>query len=107
MRVAQLWHYVLISRVLAFVTFAFIPGVAGFLDHPSQWLVMAAGLSCDLVLTVVGQAMRRPRGLSQQRLRMLVMACMGLIALGSLLNAAAMFAAIAEPDGSLYFDAFT
>jgi diguanylate cyclase (GGDEF)-like protein len=107
MRVAQLWHYVLISRVLAFVTFAFLPGVAGFLDHPSQWLVMAAGLSCDLVLTVIGQAMRRPRGLSQHRLRMLVMACMGLIALGSLLNAAAMFAAIAVPDGSRYFDAFT
>lgn len=107
MRVAQLWHYVLISRVLAFLTFAFLPGVAGFLDHPSQWLVMAAGLPCDLVLTVVGQAMRRPRGLSQQRLRMLVMACMGLIGLGSLLNAAAMFATIAVPDGSLYFDAFT
>jgi diguanylate cyclase (GGDEF)-like protein len=107
MRVAQLWHYVLISRVLAFLTFAFVPGLAGFLDHPSQWFVMAAGLPCDIILTVIGQAMRRPRPLSTQRLRALVMLCMGLIALGSLLNAAAMFAAIAIPDGSLHFDAFT
>ncbi len=56
MRVAQLWHYVLISRVLAFLTFAFLPGVAGFLDHPSQWLVMAQGLPWrPSVLTVVGR----------------------------------------------------
>ena len=29
MRVAQLWHYVLIARVLAFFAFAFFPGCAG------------------------------------------------------------------------------
>ena len=45
LRVAQLWHYVLIGRVLAFLTFAFLPGVPGFLNQPLQWLVMAAGLS--------------------------------------------------------------
>ncbi len=107
LRVAQLWHYVLISRVLAFLTFAFAPGVAGFLIHPSQWLVMAAGLFCDLVLTIMGQAMRRPRPWLQQRLRPVVMVGTGLIALGSLFNAAAMFAAVAVPDGRYYFDAFT
>ncbi len=107
MRVAQLWHYVLIARTLAFLTFAFVPGLAGFLDHRAQWLVMAAGLPCDLVLTVIGQAMRRPRAISEQRLRHLVMLCMALIALGTLLNAAAMFAAIAIPDDSGHSDAFT
>ncbi|RYD40737.1 MAG: hypothetical protein EOP63_17165, partial [Sphingomonadales bacterium] len=61
MRVAKLWHYVLIGRVLAFLTFAFLPGLAGFLDHPAHWLVMAAGLPCDVVLTVIGQAMRKHR----------------------------------------------
>jgi diguanylate cyclase (GGDEF)-like protein len=107
MRVAQLWHYVLIGRVLAFLTFAFVPGVAGFLDHPSQWLVMAAGLPCDLVLTVIGQATRRPRPAPHKRVRLIAMLCMTLIALGTLLNAAAMFSAIAVHDGSPHFDAFT
>ncbi|WP_293700905.1 MULTISPECIES: putative bifunctional diguanylate cyclase/phosphodiesterase [unclassified Sphingopyxis] len=107
MRVAQLWHYVLIGRVLAFLTFAFVPGIAGFLDHPSQWLVMAAGLPCDVMLSVIGQSMRRPRAVSSRRLRPVAMLCMILIALGTLLNAAAMFAAIAFPDGSTHFDAFT
>jgi diguanylate cyclase (GGDEF)-like protein/PAS domain S-box-containing protein len=107
LRVAQLWHYVLIGRALAFLTFAFVPGLTGFLDHRAQWLVMAAGLPCDLILTVIGQAMRRPPAISQARLRHLVMLCMALIALGTLLNAAAMFAAIAIPDGSGHFDAFT
>lgn len=107
MRVAKLWHYVLIGRVLAFLTFAFLPGVAGFLDRPSHWLVMAAGLPCDLVLTAIGQAMRRRRPIAHQRVRMMAMLCMALIALGTLLNAAAMFAAIALPDGGRYSDAFT
>jgi diguanylate cyclase (GGDEF)-like protein/PAS domain S-box-containing protein len=107
MRVAQLWHYVLIGRVLAFLTFAFVPGIAGFLDHPSQWLVMAAGLPCDVMLSVIGQSMRRPRAVPSRRLRPVAMLCMILIALGTLLNAAAMFAAIAVPDGSSHFDAFT
>jgi len=107
MRVAKLWHYVLIGRVLAFLTFAFLPGLAGFLDHRSQWLVMAAGLPCDLVLTVIGQAMRGPRPILQEPVRLIVTLCMALIALGTLLNAAAMFAAIAIHDGSPHFDAFT
>ena len=106
-RVAQLWHHVLVGRLLVFATFAFLPGVAGFLDRPAQWLVMAAGLPCDALLTVIGQAMRRTRPMPQRRLRLLVALCMALIALGTLLNAAAMFAAIAVPDGGVYFDAFT
>lgn len=107
MRVAKLWHYVLIGRVLAFLTFAFVPGVAGFLDHPAHWLVMAAGLPCDVALTVIGQVMRKPRPIAHQRVRLMAMLCMALIALGTLLNAAAMFDAIAVPDGSRHFDAFT
>ncbi|MDO9367835.1 MAG: EAL domain-containing protein [Sphingopyxis sp.] len=107
MRVAQLWHYVLISRVLAFLTFAFVPGVAGFLDHPSQWLVMALGLPFDLVLTVIGQAMRRPRPMAHRQVRSIAVLCMVVIALGTLMNAAAIFAAIAVHDGSAHFDAFT
>ncbi len=107
MRVAKLWHYVLIGRILAFLTFAFLPGVAGFLDHPSHWLVMAVGLLCDIVLTVIGQAMRKPRPIAHRHVRAMAMLCMALIALGTLLNAAATFDAIAVPDGSRHFDAFT
>ena len=107
MRVAQLWHYVLIGRCLAFLTFAFVPGVAGFLDHRAQWLVMAAGLPCDLVLTVIGQAMRRPRMKTRERMRAIAMLCVALVACGTLLNAAAIFAAIAVADASAHFDAFT
>ena len=51
--------------------------------------------------------MRRPGVRLQRQLQWLGMACLGLIALGSLLDAAAMFAAIAVPDGRYYFDAFT
>src|SRR3546814_8927728 len=100
MRVAKLWHYVLIGRVLAFLSFAFLPGAAGFLDQTSHWLVMAAGLPCDVVLTVIGQAMRRPRPIAHQRVRTMAMLCMALIALGTLLNAAAMFAARSEEHTS-------
>ncbi len=107
MRVAKLWHYVLIGRVLAFLTLAFLPGLAGFLDHPSHWLVMAAGLPCDIALTVIGQVMRKPRPIAHRRVRLMAMLCMVLIVLGTLLNAAAMFDAIAVPDGSAHFDAFT
>jgi diguanylate cyclase (GGDEF)-like protein len=107
MRVAKLWHYVLIGRVLAFLTFAFVPGVTGFLDHPAHWLVMAAGLPCDVALTVIGQVMRKPRPIAHSQVRLMAMLCMALIVLGTLLNAAAMFDAIAVPDGSRHFDAFT
>jgi diguanylate cyclase (GGDEF)-like protein len=106
MHVAKLWHYVLIGHTLVFLTFAFLPGVAGFLDHRAQWLVMAAGLPCDIVLTVIGQAMRKPRPIARERMRVIAMLSMALIALGTLLNAAAMFAAIAPHDGSAHFDAF-
>ena len=101
MRVAKLWHYVLIGRVLAFLSFAFLPGLTGFLDHPSHWLVMAAGLPCAVVLTVIGQAMRKPRPIAHDRVRLLAMLCLTLIALGTLLSAAAMFAAIAIPDATM------
>jgi len=94
MRVAKLWHYVLIGRVLAFLSFAFLPGLTGFLDHPSHWLVMAAGLPCDVALTVIGQAMRKPRPIAHSQVRLMAMLCMALIALGTLLNAAAMFDAM-------------
>src|SRR3546814_11134029 len=107
MRVAKLWHYVLIGRVLAFLSFAFLPGAAGFLDQTSHWLVMAAGLPCDLVLTVIGQAMRRPRPIAHPRVRTIAMLCIALIALGTLLNASAIFAAYAVPAGGGYFDAVT
>ncbi len=46
MRVAKLWHYVLIGRILAFLTFAFLPGVAGFLDHPRNWLGDGGPVCC-------------------------------------------------------------
>src|SRR3546814_13456915 len=95
MGVAKLGHYLLMGRVLAFLSFAFLPGAAGFLDQTSHWLVMAAGLPCDVVLTVIGPEMRRPRPIAHQRVRTMAMLCMALIALGTLLNAAAMFAALA------------
>ena len=107
MHVAKLWHYVLIGRAIAFFTFAFMPGVGGVLDHPAQWVAMAAGLPCDIVLTILGQAMRRPRPMAARRMRSIAIISMALIALGTLLNAAGMFAAIAVHDRSAHFDAFT
>ncbi|HMN53439.1 MAG TPA: EAL domain-containing protein [Sphingopyxis sp.] len=107
MRVAQLWHYVLIARVLALFAFAFFPGVAGFLARPSLWLVMAAGLGCDLVLTVLGQLSRVRPPPSGRWLRRGVGACFALLIAGTMLHSAAMFAATAAPDGRLYFDAFS
>ena len=106
MRVAQLWHYVFIGRALAFLVFAFVPGVSGFLDQPSQWLVMAAGLVCDLILTVIGQLTRSHRLLLPERLPPFVLLCMGLIAAGTMLASAAMLPAVAVHDGRFYFDAF-
>jgi diguanylate cyclase (GGDEF)-like protein/PAS domain S-box-containing protein len=106
-RVAQLWHYVLIGRVLAFFAFALFPGVSTFLDHRAQWLAMAVGVGCDVVLTIVGQMSRARRSLPPERLRIVAALAMLLIALGTLLTSAAMFAATAMPDGRFYFDAFT
>src|SRR3546814_13901831 len=100
MRVAKLWHYVLIGRVLAFLSFAFLPGAAGFLDQTSHWLVMAAGLPCDVVLTVIGQATRRPRPIPHQRVRPMAILCMALSALGPLLTAAPIFAATGTGNAS-------
>jgi len=106
-RVGQLWHYVFIARALALFAFAFFPGVEGFLHSSAQWLAMAVGLACDLVLTIIGQMSRQRRSLSPRRLRAATAFAMTLIALGTLLTSAAMFAATAIPDGSFYFDAFT
>jgi len=106
-RVAQLWHYVFLGRALAFLVCAFVPGIPGFLQHPSQWAVMASGLACDLLLTIIGQWTRvSPRHIAE-RTRPVVIASMGAIVIGSLLNAAAMFPAVAVNDGRLYFDAFS
>lgn len=107
MRVAQLWHYVLIARALAFFAFAFFPGVDGFLGHPSQWIAMAAGLGCDLVLTVFGQLSRRPQTLSADRAPMALSVCFALIVVGTMLSSAGTFAAVAVHDGRFYFDSFS
>jgi len=106
MRVAQLWHYVLFGRSLAFFTFAFFPGVAGFLDQPSQWLVMAGGLGCDLMLTVIGQLARTRLMRPPKHARPFVIFNMVLIGAGTLLSSAAIFPAVAMNDGRFYFDAF-
>ncbi|WP_235302867.1 putative bifunctional diguanylate cyclase/phosphodiesterase [Sphingopyxis sp. MWB1] len=106
LRVAQLWHYVLLARTLAFCIFAFVPGVAGFLDHWAEWLVMAVGLGCDLILAVAGQIGRKHKTAPPKRLRQGAMLTMGLVIAGTFLNSAATCAAIAVPDGGPFFDAF-
>jgi len=106
-RVAQLWHYVLIARALAFFSFAFFPGIPGFLNGSWQGPVMAAGIACDVVLTVLGQVARVKRARSARQLRRAAALGMAMIALGTLASAAAMFAATAVPDGRFFFDAFT
>jgi diguanylate cyclase (GGDEF)-like protein/PAS domain S-box-containing protein len=106
-RVTRLWHYVLVARAIAFFLFAFVPGVAGFLDRPSQWLVMAAGLCCDVLLTIIGQVSRTRPPWMLRRVRAFLMASMALIGIGTLLHATAMLPALAISDGRLYFDAFT
>src|SRR3546814_4794183 len=68
-RVAQLWHYVLIARALAFFSFAFFPGISGFLTASWQGPAMAAGIGCDLVLTVLGQVARVKRARSARQLK--------------------------------------
>jgi len=106
-RVAQLWHYVLIARALAFFSFAFFPGIPGFLAGSWQGPAMAAGIACDVVLTVLGQVARVKRARSARQLRRAAALGMAMIALGTLASAAAMFAATAVPDGRFFFDAFT
>ncbi len=105
-RVTRLWHYVLVARVLAFFLFAFLPGVTGFLDRPSQWLAMAAGPGCDLLLTIVGQWSRARPQRALRRARPFVALSMALIGIGTLLGSMAMLPALAVSDGRLYFDAF-
>ena len=106
-RVTRLWHYVLVARALAFFLFAFVPGVTGFLDRPSQWLAMAAGLGCDVVLTIIGQLSRGARRQWVLRhARPFATAAMALIGVGTLLGSMAMLPALAVSDGRLSFDAF-
>lgn len=106
MRVTQVWHYVLIARVLAFFSFAFFPGVEGFFGRPSEWLVMVAGLCCDLALTLLGQISRLNRPSAGPWLRRWIGACFALLVIGTMLNSAATFAAVAVQDGRIYYFAF-
>ena len=107
LRVAQLWHYVFFARALAFLAFAFFPGVDGFLHHPPQWFVMGAGLVCDLALTIIGQISRSWRKLPANRIRHSLLACFSLVTLGTMLSSAATFSAVAVHDGRFAFDAFS
>src|SRR3546814_12907315 len=68
---------------------------------------MAAGIACDVVLTVLGQVARVKRARSARQLRRAAALGMAMIALGTLASAATMFAATAVPDGRFFFDAFT
>src|SRR3989344_2151511 len=81
-RVAQLWHYVLVSRALVYFACAFFPGLPGFFDRPSQWLVLA------------------------RRTMLWGTSCMTLIALGTLLTSIAMFVSSPSADATPYVDAF-
>ena len=105
MRVAQLWHYVLIARSLGFFAFAFFPGPSPFLASPLHWAPMAAGLLCDLALTVIGQVARGRRVAALPDPRLTVPLCLGLLVAGSLLTSASTFAEIAAPDRAGWFDA--
>ncbi len=106
LRVAQVWHYVLIARALAFFACAFFPGIEGFLSRPFEWAAMAVGLGCDLALTVLGQLSRLRPPSTGRRLRHWVRACVALLVTGTLLSSAAVFAATAMPDGRISFFAF-
>src|SRR3989344_3181516 len=104
-RVAQLWHYVLVSRALVYFACAFFPGLPGFFDRPSQWLVLALGIGCDLVLTVIGQLSRAPGSALARRTMLWGTSCMTLIALGTLLTSIAMFVSSPSADATPYVDA--
>lgn len=66
---------------------------------------MAAGLLCDLALTVIGQVARGRRVAALPDPRLTVPLCLGLLAAGSLLTCASTFAEIAAPDRAGWFDA--
>ncbi|HMO77424.1 MAG TPA: EAL domain-containing protein [Sphingopyxis sp.] len=104
-RVAQLWHYVLVSRVLVFFACAFFPGLPGFFDRPSQWLLLMFGIGCDLVLTVIGQWSRAPGRGVPERPGLWCAAVMLLIAVGTLAASIAMFVP-ADPAAIPHADAF-
>ncbi|KTE27615.1 diguanylate cyclase [Sphingopyxis sp. HIX] len=106
-RVAQLWHYVLVSRVLVYFACAFFPGLPGFFDRPSQWLLLGLGIGCDLVLTVIGQLSRSPQRGLPERIGLWCTAVMGLIALGTLFTSIAMFVNGGGMGGGPYVDAFS
>lgn len=105
-RVARLWHYVLISRLLAYVAGSIVPGFPGFFNLPSQSLLMWLGIVCDLALTIIGQVSRSRVRLRSRSTRLWTASSMGLIASGTLLTSVAMFATPMGTSG-LYLDAFS
>ena len=107
MRVAQLWHYVLVSRVLAYFVFAFVPGLPGFFSRPSEWLFLALGVVCDLILTIMGQWSRARPDTVLQRRTLWCSAAMTLIALGTLLTSIGLFISSPSAAGIQYAVAFS
>jgi diguanylate cyclase (GGDEF)-like protein/PAS domain S-box-containing protein len=105
-RVAQLWHYVLVSRVLVYFACAYFPGLPGFFDRPSQWLCLGLGILCDLVLTVIGQLSRTRRQVPPRYIALWCTVSMLLIALGTLATSIAMFVSSPSIDVARYLDAF-
>lgn len=110
LRILRLWHYVLIARTMALFSLAFFPGVDGFFGGSAQATAMAAGIGCDLVLTVFGQLSRQlskaGHGASAPWLRRGVGICLALIVAATMVHSAVMFAAVAGDEGHPYFDAF-
>ncbi len=106
-RVAELWHYVLVSRVVVYFACAFFPGLPGFFDRPSQWLLLGFGIACDLILTVMGQLSRARRRGPPGRIGLWCLAAMLLIAAGTLATSIAMFTTSGLDDGMPYLDAFS
>ncbi len=107
MRVAQLWHYVLIGRTVAFFAFAFVPGLSGFLSHPLQWATLVAGLLCDVALTVIGQCSRLRWAHRIEWLPTLAAASLALVGAGTFFVSIGTFAALATPDALSHLDAFS
>ena len=107
MRVAQLWHYVLIGRTVAFFAFAFVPGLSGFLSHPLQWATLVAGLLCDVALTVIGQCSRLRWAHRIEWLPTLAAASLALVGAGTFFVSIGTFAALGTPDALSHLDAFS